>query len=196
MEENEKKYDEKNYDEINKYDFYDKYYLHLGIGTKFEDCIEITKEDYNDLKNKLNNSKKAMIRVFATYTVGFYKGPETYVLQTVDKQVFYCLYKSQRYEKNKRRHERERHLDKFFRQENIDKIPSNENLENTIINKVISEEIKKRLNSILTKKQIERLYKNLILGISLVEIAKEEGTDAAAIYRCIERAIDRILKNF
>ena len=35
----------KNYDEINKYDFYDKYYLHLAIGTKFEDCIEITKED-------------------------------------------------------------------------------------------------------------------------------------------------------
>lgn len=186
----------KNYDEINRYDFYVKYYMQFAIGTKFEDCIEITKREYIDLRKKINNSKEAMIKVFATYTVGFFKNQETYVLQAVNKDVYYCLLKSQNYESNKRRHELERHLDRFFMQEDINKIASSDNVENIVLEEFDREEIKKRLNSILTKKQIERLYKNLILEISLVEIAKEEGTDAAAIYRCIERAIDRITKNF
>lgn len=186
----------KNYDEINRYDFYVKYYMQFAIGTQFEDCVEITKREYIDLRKKLNNSKEAMIKVFATYTVGFFKNPETYVLQAVNKDVYYCLLKSQNYESNKRRHELERHLDRFFKQEDINNLASSDDVENTILRQFNSEEIKKRLNSILTKKQIERLYKNLILEISLVEIAKEEGTDAAAIYRCVERAIDRILKNF
>lgn len=185
----------KNYDEINRYDFYVKYYMQFAIGTKFEDCIEITKREYIDLRKKINNSKEAMIKVFATYTVGFFKSQETYVLQAVNKDVYYCLLKSQNYESNKRRHELERHLDRFFMQEDINKIASSDNVENIVLEEFDREEIKKRLNSILTKKQIERLYKNLILEISLVEIAKEEGTDAAAIYRCIERAIDRITKN-
>jgi len=186
----------KNYDEINRYDFYVKYYMQFAIGTKFEDCIEITKREYIDLRKKINNSKEAMIKVFATYTVGFFKNQETYVLQAVNKDVYYCLLKSQNYESNKRRHELERHLDRFFMQEDINKIASSDNVENIVLEEFDREEIKKRLNSILTKKQIERLYKNLILEISLVEIAKEEGTDAAAIYRCIERAIDRITKKF
>jgi len=186
----------KNYDEINRYDFYVKYYMQFAIGTKFEDCIEITKREYMDLRKKINNSKEAMIKVFATYTVGFFKNQETYVLQAVNKDVYYCLLKSQNYESNKRRHELERHLDRFFMQEDINKIASSDNVENIVLEEFDREEIKKRLNSILTKKQIERLYKNLILEISLVEIAKEEGTDAAAIYRCIERAIDRITKKF
>ena len=186
----------KNYDEINRYDFYVKYYMQFAIGTKFEDCIEITKREYIDLRKKINNFKEAMIKVFATYTVGFFKNQETYVLQAVNKDVYYCLLKSQNYESNKRRHELERHLDRFFKQEDINKIASSDNVENIVLEEFDREEIKKRLNSILTKKQIERLYKNLILEISLVEIAKEEGTDAAAIYRCIERAIDRITKKF
>lgn len=186
----------KNYDEINRYDFYVKYYMQFAIGTKFEDCIEITKREYIDLRKKINNFKEAMIKVFATYTVGFFKNQETYVLQAVNKDVYYCLLKSQNYESNKRRHELERHLDRFFMQEDINKIASSDNVENIVLEEFDREEIKKRLNSILTKKQIERLYKNLILEISLVEIAKEEGTDAAAIYRCIERAIDRITKKF
>lgn len=186
----------KNYDEINRYDFYVKYYMQFAIGTKFEDCIEITKREYIDLRKKINNSKEAMIKVFATYTVGFFKNQETYVLQAVNKDVYYCLLKSQNYESNKRRHELERHLDRFFMQEDINKIASSDNVENIVLEEFDREEIKKRLNAILTKKQIERLYKNLILEISLVEIAKEEGTDAAAIYRCIERAIDRITKKF
>ena len=44
-----------------------------------------------------------MIKVFATYTVGFFKNPETYVLQAVNKDVYYCLLNSQNYESNKRR---------------------------------------------------------------------------------------------
>ena len=55
---------------------------------------------------------------------------------------------------------------------------------------------KNKLKLILTKKQIERLYKNFVLGFSLSEIAQTEDTDAAAILRSIERAIKNILKNF
>ena len=186
----------KNYDEINRYDFYVKYYMQFAIGTKLEDCVEITKKEYIDLRKKLKDSKEKSIKVFATYTVGFFKNPETYVFQAVDKNVYYCLLESQKYENNKRRHELERHLDRFFKQEDINKIASSDNVENTVLEQLDSEQIKKRLHSILTKKQIERLYKNLILEISLVEIAKEEGTDAAAIYRCIERAIDKIQNKF
>ena len=46
----EKKYEDKNYDERNEYDFYIKYFLHLAIGTKYEDCIEISKQEYKELK--------------------------------------------------------------------------------------------------------------------------------------------------
>lgn len=186
---------EKSYDELNKYDFIVKYYLHFAIGTKFEDFVEITKEEYKDLKNKLNNSKDAMIEVFATYSVGFYKAPETYVVQTVDKDVYYCLFKSQRYEKNKRKHEGDRYLDKYFNQENVDKIPSKNNVENEVLEKIDDLELQNKLDALLTKSQKERLCKNILLDYSLVEIAKEEGTDAAAIYRTIERAIKRLIKN-
>ena len=185
----------KSYDEINKYDFYDKYYLHLAIGTKFEDCIEITKEDYNNLKDKLNNSKKAMVRVFATYTVGFYKNPETYVLQTVDKDVFYCLYKSQRYEKNKRRHELERYLDRFFKQENIDKIASKTNLENEVLKEIEEKRVKAFLREILSKKQNDRFYKNKMQDIPLVVIAIEEGSTPDAIRDSVNKAKKRIERN-
>ena len=65
------KYEKSKDDEANKYDFYVKYYMNFAIGTKYEDCVEITKQDYDDLIKKINNTKKAMIKVFATYTVGF-----------------------------------------------------------------------------------------------------------------------------
>lgn len=184
-----------NYDEANKYDFYIKYYMNFAIGTKYEDCIEITKQDYDDLIKKINNTKKSMIKVFATYTVGFYKNPETYVLQAVDKDVYYCLYKSQRYEKNKRRHERERHLDRFFRQEDIDNIESKNNLENDVLREIEEKRIRAFLKETLSEKQNDRFYKNKMQDIPLVVIAIEEGSTPDAIRDSVNKAKKQIRNN-
>lgn len=184
-----------NYDEANKYDFYVKYYMNFAIGTKYEDCVEITKQDYDDLIKKINNTKKAMIKVFATYTVGFYKNPETYVLQAVDKDVYYCLYKSQRYEKNKRRHERERHLDRFFRQEDIDNIQSKNNLENDVLREIEEKQIRAFLKETLSEKQNNRFYKNKMQDIPLVVIAIEEGSTPDAIRDSVNKAKKQIRNN-
>ncbi len=183
------------YDEANKYDFYVKYYMNFAIGTKYEDCVEITKQDYDDLIKKINNTKKAMIKVFATYTVGFYKNPETYVLQAVDKDVYYCLYKSQRYEKNKRRHERERHLDRFFRQEDIDNIQSKNNLENDVLREIEEKRIRAFLKETLSEKQNDRFYKNKMQDIPLVVIAIEEGSTPDAIRDSVNKAKKQIRNN-
>lgn len=184
-----------NYDEANKYDFYVKYYMNFAIGTKYEDCVEITKQDYDDLIKKINNTKKAMIKVFVTYTVGFYKNPETYVLQAVDKDVYYCLYKSQRYEKNKRRHERERHLDRFFRQEDIDNIQSKNNLENDVLREIEEKQIRAFLKETLSEKQNDRFYKNKMQDIPLVVIAIEEGSTPDAIRDSVNKAKKQIRNN-
>lgn len=184
----------KNYDQLNKYNFFIKYYMHYAIGTKYEDLVEIKKEEYEDLLDKLNNSDKAMIKVFATYIVGFYNSLESYELHNVSKEVFYCLLDSQRYERNKRNNENSRYIDSYITHDEINNLCSEENIEENIIEKITNENINKKLKSILTEKQIERLYKNLVLEMSLIEIAKEEKTDAAAISRCLNRAIHKLKK--
>lgn len=184
-----------NYDEINKYDFYKKYYLRYAIGTRFENCIKITKEEYYELKNKLNNSKKAMVEVFITYAVGFYKEEGTYIIKDVNKDVFYCLYDSQRYERNKRKHERERHINPYFEQENINNIKGNYNLEDIILNKYENERIKQFLKEILSEKQNSRFCKNKFKKIPMVVIAIEEGTTPDAVRDSINKAKKQIKKN-
>ena len=196
-----KKYEDKNYDERNEYDFYIKYFLHFAIGTKYEDCIEITKQEYKELKKVLRKSTKAMVEVFATYAVGFYQDAETYVVKEVDKDVYYCLFNSQRYEKNKRRNEKNRHLNIFIKQEDFNNIPSYTNLENEVLKIIEDEEIKKFLNSVLSKKQSERFYKNKIENIPLVVIAIQEKSTPDAIRDSVNKAKRKIknsreLKNF
>lgn len=197
----EKKYEDKNYDERNEYDFYIKYFLHFAIGTKYEDCIEITKQEYKELKKVFRKSTKAMVEVFATYAVGFYQDAETYVVKEVDKDVYYCLFNSQRYEKNKRRNEKNRHLNIFIKQEDFNNIPSYTNLENEVLKIIEDEEIKKFLNSVLSKKQSERFYKNKIENIPLVVIAIQEKSTPDAIRDSVNKAKRKIknsreLKNF
>ena len=189
-----KKYEDKNYDERNEYDFYIKYFLHFAIGTKYEDCIEITKQEYKELKKVLRKSTKAMVEVFATYAVGFYQDAETYVVKEVDKDVYYCLFNSQRYEKNKRRNEKNRHLNIFIKQEDFNNIPSYTNLENEVLKIIEDEEIKKFLNSVLSKKQSERFYKNKIENIPLVVIAIQEKSTPDAIRDSVHKA-KRKIKN-
>ena len=185
----------KNYDEINRYDFYVKYYMQFAIGTQFEDCVEITKREYIDLRKKINNAKETMIRVFTTYTVGFFKTPETYVLQAVNKDVYYCLLKSQNYESNKRRHELERHLDRFFKQEDINNLASSSNIENEILIGIEEKSVKDFLNKTLSKKQNERFYKNKFQDIPLVVIALEEGSTPDAVRDSVNKAKKQIKKN-
>lgn len=189
-----KNYKDKNYDERNEYDFYVKYYLHLAIGTKYEDCIEITKQEYKELKKVLRKSTKAMVEVFATYSVGFYQDAETYVIKEVDKDVYYCLFNSQRYEKNKRRNEKNRHLNVFFKQEDFDNIPTYNNLEDEVFRIIEDEEIKKFLNSVLSEKQSKRFYKNKIENIPLVVIAIQEKSTPDAIRDSVKKA-KRKIKN-
>lgn len=149
----------------------------------------------------MRKSTKAMVEVFATYAVGFYQDAETYVVKEVDKDVYYCLFNSQRYEKNKRRNEKNRHLNIFIKQEDFNNIPSYTNLENEVLKIIEDEEIKKFLNSVLSKKQSERFYKNKIENIPLVVIAIQEKSTPDAIRDSVNKAKRKIknsreLKNF
>ena len=186
----------KNYDETNKYNFKVHYYMRYAIGTKFEDSIEISKEDYLDLKKKIVNSDKAMIKIYKTYTVGFYKNPSTYVIQEVDKNVYECLYNSQRYEKNKKSNESRRHLDDYFEQDDFEKIPSEDNVENEVLSKIEKEDIKDFLDSILFEKQSSRFFQNIIDDIPIVVIAFQEGADPSSVRESIERAKKTLSKKY
>lgn len=189
-----KKYQDKSYDERNKYDCIDKYYLHLAIGTKYEDCIEITKEEYYRLNKILKKSKESMIEVFAIYLLGFFQDSETYVLKEVNKDVFYCIADSQRKERNRRRHEKERHL-AINAKEDLDDYPSDYNLELNVIENIQREEIKKTLNSILSMKQSERFYKNRIDNIPFVIIAFQEKSSPDAVRNSVNKAEKKIKSN-
>lgn len=186
----------KSYDAINKYNFRVHYYMHYAIGTKFEGKVEITKQEYNDLIKKLNNSSNAMIKVYKTYTVGFYKNPKTYVTQEVDKKVFDCLYSSQRYEKNKKSNENRRHIDTYFKQEDFVHIPSKDSIEDEILNKVEKEEIKKFLDSSLYEKQSNRFFQNIIDNIPIVVIALQDGAAPSSVRESIERAKKTLSKKY
>ena len=186
----------KSYDAINKYHFKVHYYMHYAIGTKFEGKVEITKQEYNDLIKKLNNSSNAMIKVYKTYTVGFYKNPKTYVTQEVDKKVFDCLYSSQRYEKNKKSNENRRHIDTYFKQEDFVHIPSQDSIEDEILNKVEKEEIKKFLDSSLYEKQSNRFFQNIIDNVPIVVIALQDGAAPSSVRESIERAKKTLSKKY
>ena len=108
---------------------------------------------------------------------------------------YYCLYKSQRYEKNKRRHERERHLDRFFRQEDIDNIQSKNNLENDVLREIEEKRIRAFLKETLSEKQNDRFYKNKMQDIPLVVIAIEEGSTPDAIRDSVNKAKKQIRNN-
>lgn len=187
----------KNYDfELaNKYDFYANYYMHYAIGTRYEDLIEITKTSYISLLKKLNNSKKAMIKIFATNTiVGFQQNSKTYILQEVNQDVFNCLLLSQIHEHHRRKNESRRHLDDYYIPEDLENIPTDINVEDKILDKIEKQELKIFLDSILLKKQSRRFFKNKIEGMSLTEIAKEENRDVSAIKRSVDSAIEKSFK--
>lgn len=191
-----KKYKNETYDETNKYDFYTKRFLQYGINTQYEGFLEINKGQYNKIHEKLKCNPNADIKLFKTYSVGFYEKTGTYIIQDVDKDVFNCLFKSQRYEKNKRRHERERYLNNYFEQEDIVNLISDDNVEKQILDKMEDENLKKYLDSILSEKQSRRFYKNKIERLPLIVIALEEGKDVAAVKRSVDRAIRRILNDY
>ena len=185
----------KEYNQKNNYDFKVHYYKCYAKGTKYENKMEISKEEYLELSKELKKIDKSLLQVYKTYTVGFYKNPGTYVIQEVDKNVYDCLYKSQRYEKNRRSNESRRHLDDYFEQEDLDKMPSVENIEDEILNKIEKEDLKIFLDSILFEKQSRRFFQNIIDGIPIVVIAFQEGVDPSSVRESIERAKKTILKN-
>jgi len=182
------------YEEKNNYNFKIHYYKCYANGTKFEKRIEISRKEYLDLSKKLKELDNAMIRIYKTYTVGFYKNPSTYVIQEVDKQVYECLYNSQRYERNKKSNESRRHLDDYFEQDDFIKMPSKDNVEDEVLNKIEKENIKKFLDSILFEKQSNRFFQNIIDGIPIVVIAVKENADPSSVRESIERAKKTILK--
>lgn len=186
----------KSYDEINKYDFRVHYYMHYAIGTKSEGKVEITKSEYNDLIKKISDSSNTMIKVYKTYTVGFFKNPKTYVTQEVDKKVFDCLYSSQRYEKNKRINENRRHIDTYFEQEKLEHIASKDSLEDEVIGRIEKEDIKKFLDATLFEKQSDRFFQNIIDRIPIVVIAVQDGADPSSVRESIERAKKTLSKKY
>ena len=191
-----KEYKNKTYDEANKYDFYTKRFLQYGIGTEYEGFVELNKRQYKKIYERLKNNPDADLKLFKTYSVGFYEKSGTYIIQDVDKSVFQCLFETQRYEKNKIKHERERHLNTFFKQEDINNLISEDNVESAILNKIEDENLKKYLNSILSEKQSRRFYKNKIEELPLIVIAFEEGKDVAAVKRSVDRAVRKILEEY
>ena len=191
-----KEYKNKTYDEANKYDFYTKRFLQYGVGTKYEGFIELNKGQYKKIYERLKDNPDADLRLFKTYSVGFYEKSGTYIIQDVDKDVFQCLFETQRYEKNKVKHERERHLNVFFKQEDISKLVSEDNVEDLILNKIEDENLRKYLDSVLSEKQSKRFYKNKIEELPLIVIAFEEGKDVAAVKRSVDRAVRKILEEY
>ena len=187
---------EKSYDELNKYDFIIKYYLKFLINSKIEDFIEITQNEYEDLESKLEKEPDSNIKIFKTYTVGFYKSPECYVEQVVDKDVFECLQTSQIYEKNKVKHERDRYLTNCNEDNDVDIIPDKENLEKTILDKVSYEELLEFAKSIFAEKQYDRFYKHLVLEIPFTVIASLEDVTIPAVWESIDRAIETFKSNY
>lgn len=186
----------KNYEEINRYEFRVHYFMQYAVGTKYERSVEISKNEYNEFVRKLNNSKNNMIRFYKTYTVGFYSKPGTYVTQEVDKEVFDCLYKSQRYEKNKRNNEKRRYLDTYFDQNEFLNMQSKDDVENEVIERLDKEKVKSFLDSTLYEKQSNRFYKNKIEGIPIIVIAIQENTDPSSVRESIERAKRTLAKNY
>lgn len=187
---------EKSYDELNKYDFIIKYYLKFLIDSKIEDFIEITQEEYEDLEDKLKETPDSNVKIFKTYTVGFYKNPECYVEQVVDKDVFECLQTSQIYEKNKAKHERDRYLTNCNEDNDVDTIPDKENLEKTILDKISYEELLEFIKSIFAEKQYDRFYKHLVLKIPITVIASLEDVSIPAVWESIDRAIETFKSNY
>ena len=190
------KEDIKSYDELNKYDFIVKYYLKFLINSKIEDFIEITKAEYENLEEKLERESDSNIKIFKTYTVGFYKNPECYVEQVVDKDVFECLQTSQIYEKNKAKHERDRYLTNCNEDNDVDTIADKENQEKTILDKISYEELLEFAKSIFAEKQYDRFYKHLILEIPITVIASLEDVSIPAVWESIDRAIETFKNNY
>lgn len=187
---------EKDYDELNKYDFIVKYYLKFLIDSKIEDFIEITQEEYENLENKLKEIPDSNIKIFKTYAVGFYKNPECYVEQVVDKEVFDCLQKSQIYEKNKTKHERDRYLTNYNLENDMDALPDKQNMEKTILDKISYEELLDFARTIFFEKQYDRFYKHLVLEIPITVIASLDDVSIPSAWESIERAIETFKKNY
>lgn len=187
---------EKNYDELNKYDFIVKYYIKFMMNKNVEDCIEITSEEYENLENKLKKMPDSNIKIFKTYLVGFYTNPECYIEQVVDKDVFDCLQKSQIYEKNKAKHERDRYLTNYNSTNDIDAIPDKESFEKKIIDKISYQELLDFARTIFFEKQYDRFYKHLILEIPITLIAKSDNAAITSVWESITRAIETFKKNY
>ena len=185
----------KSYDQLNNYDFIIRYFMKIGIDTDYEECIEITKKIFEELNDKGKLLQESKIEIFKKYYVGFYKDETSYVTQEVVKEVYECLKKTQDYERNKVKHERERHIDTYFNQNRIKYIPSGEDYEEIILDIINENEIKRYLDTILNKKQSRRFFKHKIKDIPLVAIANEERTDAGSISKSVIRAKKKILKN-
>ena len=179
-----------NYDEFNKYYFSIKYYLKVEIEGSTEDIVEITEDEYLRIANKTKDI------TFKRYFVSFYKDEITYITKEVNREVYYCLKHSQNYEENKTRHEKERHLDKYFIQDDIENIPATDSTEDKALNLVADLELQILLDKLLSSKQSRRVYRNKVQEIPLIKIAKEEGVDVAAIKRSVDRAILKILENY
>lgn len=191
-----KEYKDKTYDEANRYDFYVKRFLQYGIGTNYGGFVKLTKKQYDEIDEKLKNNSDVDLKLFKTYSVGFYKRNGTYVIQDVDKNVFECLFNTQRYEKNKVKHERDRYLNIYFKQEDIKNLISEGNVEETTLNKIESENLRIYLDSILSQKQSKRFYQNKIEEVPLIVIAVEEGKDVAAVKRSVDRAVKKIKEEY
>ena len=186
----------KSYDQLNNYDFIIRYFMKICVNTKYEDSIEITEDIFLNLESRKEEIHYSNIEIYKKYYVGFYKNSTSYITQEVMQEVYFCLKETQNYEKNKVKHERERHIDVYFEQERLNKIPSKINYEEKALDKVVEQEIKEFLESKLNKKQCRRFYRNKIKDIPLVVIAKEENTDPASICKSVMRAKKKIKKFF
>ena len=185
-----------NYDNENKYKFRIKYFMEYAIGSKYENKIEINKQEYNEMKKEIEEQKTNIIKLFKTYNVGFYNIEGNFEEQEVTKEVFECLLSSQRKEYHRKSNESRRHLDTYFEQDDLDKLPDLNNMEDMIIENLTKDDLIKIIKTILQEKPSDRFIKYVFEDLPMLVIAVKDNVSLTAIFNCIERAKKQLRKNF
>ncbi|MBQ9298256.1 MAG: hypothetical protein IJ223_04430 [Clostridia bacterium] len=182
------------------YEFKEKYYLKLGIGTEFEEIHEITKEIFNRLNEYLNNSEKAMIRTYKKRFISFINdGIETEIEDNGQDWALF-LNECQNKEIKKIENEYYRHRNKKFEKlgntideaifQDMDIRP----VEKIAIEKIYIEDLEKTIKKLLTKKEYRRLT-YFMDYMSEAEIARKEGVSRQCINQSLKNISNKLKKN-
>lgn len=182
------------------YEFKDKYFLKLGIGTKFEEIHSIDEDSYKELNKWLNNSDKAMIKTFKKNFICFENDGIKIEIENDGSEwaIFLENYQNKEIRKIKNEYSRHRNLDFEKKSLDIDKLEFQRLdevlIEDFVTQKIYMDNIEKIMEDILTLKEFKRI-KNYLSGKTISEIAKSEGTSVQCIYQSLNNSFKKLKKN-